>query len=257
MAADERVSTAHGKGTTSSARSRWIVLGLLLGVLVAGLVVSATIVFARGAGPGLGDRISSISDPPADATKDREKALAAARAFAQRFNTYGPDLLDSNGKMPDYAAIGDLMTAKFADVFKDNVGYAEQVVVETKIDRKGQVYAVGVSAIDQDSATLLVGGIVEFSYPDPNDASERVPFAPLRFRYEVSLVKQDGRWLVDDFDDIDDDLPSFADSADAPVGAPTDAPPSGAPSTDAPSSDAPTTPAPSSSTGAPEGGTTP
>ena len=235
MTAEERASTAQD--SQRRAGLRWVLFGLLLGVLVAGLVVSAAIVFARGVGDDPFERVDSLRNPPHAATKDRELALAAGKTFVERFNTYGPDLLDSNQKMPKYAAVGDLMTTKFAKVFADNVGYAEQTVVETGIDRKASVHAVGIASIDQDSATLLVGGIVEFSYPDPDNAEERIPFEPLRFRYEVELVKQDGRWLVDDFDDIDDDLPSFGDSADQPGQTSTDAPTSGAPSSDAPSSE--------------------
>jgi hypothetical protein len=225
------------RGTLSSHRLRWAVLALLLGVVVAGLGVFTWAVVDRGAGGDPIDRLQSLRDPAPDPGKEREEVLAAGRTFVERFNTYGPDMLDDKGKMPDYAAVGELMTAKFRTVFDKNVGYAEQVVAETKVDRVGKPYAVGVASLDSDSAELLVGGIVQFSYPATQGSEEQVALEPLRFRYQVSMVKVDGEWLVDDLDDLDDDLPSFAEASipedGAPTGDPTGNPtesPSGAPS---------------------------
>lgn len=230
MTAEEN-STA--RSTTSNAGLRWGILGLLLGVLIAGLGAISFLVVANGEGSNPASKLGSLIDPPADdAASDREKTLAVARKFVQGFNTYGPDLLQSDGKMPEYAEVGDQMSSKFAKIFQDNVGYAEETVKQTGIDRKGTVHAVGVASIDNDSAEVLVAGIVDFSYPDPDKAGERIAFAPLRFRYQVSLVKTGGRWKVDDLDDLDDDLPSFGE-ASIPQGTPSGAPstdPSGAPS---------------------------
>ena len=195
---------------------RWTVLAVLLGVLVASLGVSAWVVVAKADGD-----LGALRHPPARQATEREKALAAARTFVQRFNTYGPQMLDSAGAMPDYAAVGDLMTAKFRTVFDKNVGYAVETVKQTQIDRVGTPYAVGIASIDADSAQVLVAGIVEFSYPDPKKKGERIPFEPLRFRYEVSLVKQGGRWLVDDLDDVDDQLPPFGEASVPGGGVPT------------------------------------
>ena len=231
----------------SKAARRWGLLGLLVAVVVAALGVSAWTLVDKGAGSNPGERLDSLIDPPRDETADRERAMAAGRTFVQRFNTYGPDLLDDAGKMPDYAAVGKLMTAKFRTVFDKNLGYAEETVKQTQIDRVGTPYAVGVASIDDDSASLLVAGVVEFSYPDPSDATKRIPFEPLRFRYEVSLVKQHGTWLVDDLDDLDDDLPSFGEASIPEGGVPSGSP---APSpSQGPSPDGSQSPSPSASSG--------
>lgn len=246
MTAEEN-STA--RSTTPDARLRWGILGLLLGVLVAGLGIVGYVVLDKGAGSNPASKLDSLIDPSPDPAKSREQALAAARTFVQRFNTYGPDLLQADGSMPAYEEVGELMTAKFAKVFKDNAGYATEVVKDTGIDRKGTVYAVGVASIDNDSSELLVAGIVDFSYPDPKNTGERIAFAPLRFRYQVSLVKSGGSWKVDDLDDLDDELPSFGE-ASIPQGTPSSDPsgqPSGSPSGD-PSTDPSTEPAEPSAT---------
>lgn len=236
MTADDKATD----GTTGTARGgalRWGVLAALLGVLVAGLVVSALVVFGNGAGPGLGNRVSSVFDPPEDPTRDREEVLAASRTFVQRFNSYGPDLLDDAGQMPDYRAVGDLMTAKFRKSFEGALTIAEKTVQQTGIAREATVYGVGISAIDADSATVLVGAEVMSSYPSADNPDERIDFEPQRFRYEVSLVRIDGTWVVDDLDDVDDGLPSYAnsttqdvvpDDGQSPSGSPSGAPTTGA-----------------------------
>lgn len=230
--------------TAADARARWALLGLLVGLAVIGLVVSGLIVFGRGAGDGLGDKVSSIFDPPSDTSAEREEVLAAGRTFVQRFNTYGPDMLDDQGKMPAYAAVGDLMTAKFDTVFEKNVGYAEATVKQTKISRKGTPYGVGLASMDDDSAEVLAAGIVEFSYPAPKKGDPPLTFEPVRFRYQVSLRKIGGKWLVDDLDDLDDDLPSFAEASIPQQSGPGGGTPSGSPNPGGAS-----TPSPSTGTG--------
>lgn len=240
MTADDKATD----GTTGTARGgalRWAVLAVLLGLLVAGLGVSALVVFGNGAGPGLGNRVSSVFDPPKDPSRDREEVLAASRTFVQRFNTYGPDLLEESGEMPDYRAVGDLMTAKFRKAFDENLAIAEKAVAQTGIDRVATVYGVGISAIDADSATVLVGAEVVSSYPSSDNPDERIDFEPQRFRYQVSLVRIDGTWVVDDLDDVDDGLPSFANSASQNTVPDDGQSPSGAPS-GTPSSSATTDP---------------
>jgi hypothetical protein len=59
------------------------------------------------------------------------------------------------------------------------------------MDSQGKVLASGVATVDQDSARVLVAA----------DADVKTVFdnRQRHFRWEVSLVKVDGRWLVDDF----------------------------------------------------------
>ncbi|GAA4813804.1 hypothetical protein GCM10025786_18570 [Nocardioides caeni] len=171
----------------------------MLGVLVASLVVSGLVLLVNGAGSSIGDRLSSVQDPPTDDSRDREEALAAGRTFVQRFYTYDPSMLAEDGTMPAYAEVGDLMSAKFAGVFEETRQIAEYTVREEGVGQKAVVYAVGVTAIDEDSATLIVGGTTTTSYPASAKESEteRVDFPPQILRAEVTLVKVEGRWLVD------------------------------------------------------------
>lgn len=241
-----------------SPSTRRAILAVLVLVVVACLGAVVSIVLTRGTGDGLGDRLSSLQDdtvPGTGVSENREQLLTLSREFATRFNTYDESMLDAEGHLPEYAAIEDLMTPKFGGVFADNVGYAEETV-SLGVASVGTVYAVGVASQDDDSADVLVAGTIELSYPVPDEGNdsggddeadedaptedERLSTGPQRFRYQLSLVKVDGSWLVDDVDDIDDGLPPFSQPS-IPETEPGQTPPS-TPPTDVPSTDPTTEP---------------
>ena len=125
----------------SPARRRALLAVLVL-VIVACLGTIAFVVSTRGVGDGLSEQLSSLRDdevPGASVGKDREQLLSLSREFATRFNTYDPSMLDDAGQMPEYASVADLMTPKFAEVFADNVGYAEATVAQAGVDSVGIV----------------------------------------------------------------------------------------------------------------------
>ena len=133
-----------------------------------------------------------------DLQREREAVMAQSEQFMLRVNTYGPDLLDDQGEMPTYRElVQDVITAKFRTSFESGVTAAEQTVAQAGVSRAAQVFAVGVSSIDVDSATALVAGSFTNSYPQGKEG--RVADNPAPFRVEVTLVKADGKWLVDDF----------------------------------------------------------
>jgi Mce-associated membrane protein len=211
--------------TLSPALRRALLASLVL-VTVVCLAVVLVVVLTRGAGSTVGDKLQSLKDgdaPASSQVKDREELLSVSREFATRFNTYDPSMLDDQGHLPAYASVSELMSPKFADIFQAQVTYPEKTVAQLHVTSVGTVYAVGVATQDSDSATVLVAGTIELSYPysdskggkggdgsgDGSDEQD-VSTGPQRFRYEVSLVKIDGTWLVDDVDDVDDGRPSFA-----------------------------------------------
>ena len=120
--------------------------------------------------------------------------MAQTEQFMLRMGTYGPDLLDDKGQMPEYRSrVKEVITPKFAASFDKQAGTAEQLVAQAGVSRKAEVFATGVSAIDSDSATALVAGTFTDTYKKGGQQQ------PVPFRIEVSLVKIDGKWLVDDF----------------------------------------------------------
>ena len=87
-----------------------------------------------------------------------------------------------------------MITPKFAVSFEKGARPPSSWSPGPAISRKANVFATGVATIDGDSATALVAGAFTDSLPQEGRRREPAPF-----RIEVSLVKTDGKWLVDDF----------------------------------------------------------
>lgn len=181
-------SSAPDSPTASGSRSP-VFRVALLGVLVVALLASCgALIWLLAGRTGTAD----------DEQRSREAVMAQAQQFMLRVNTYGPDLLDSNGQMPKYRdLVTEIITPKFRTSFESGVTAAEQTVAKAGVSRTSQVFAVGVASIDADSATALVAGAFTNSYPQGKN--KRVSDDPSPFRVEVTLVKTNGTWLVDNF----------------------------------------------------------
>ena len=124
--------------------------------------------------------------------------------FVRRLGTYGPDLLDDSGQMPDYRErMHEVITPKFRSGFDSQVAAVEQLVAQAGVERSTEVFATAVSRIDDDAAQVLVAGAFNDTYtaaPAKGSDEERtVAQEPLPFRFTVELVSVDGEWRVDDF----------------------------------------------------------
>ena len=185
----ERESVSPDAGEPQqSPRFRRGLLAVMVVVLVAGLVSLAWLVSGRGVGA------VGVQGDQEQVQSEREAVMAQTEQFMLRMGTYGPDLLDDKGAMPEYRQrVEDVITPKFAVSFEKEAATAEQLVAQARISRQATVFATGVSALDDDSATALVAGAFTDSYPKTG-AREPAPF-----RIEVSLVKVKGEWLVDNF----------------------------------------------------------
>ncbi len=193
-------------GTSGAPSSRGFRVGLLLAlvlVLVGSLAWTGYLVATRtsGAGGNLPERVGSLLSGENTIAAERERVMDVASQFMLRVNSYGPDDLAEDGTMPDYRErVGELITPAFRADFETQVGTAEQTVAQAQLGRECEVYGVGVSTMDADSATALVAGVFTNSYPgNGRRADERVESEPAPFRVRISLVKMAGEWLVDDF----------------------------------------------------------
>lgn len=172
-----------------SAKFRVVLLGVLVVLLLA---ASGTLIWL------LADRQGEASD----VQREREAVMAQSEQFMLRVNTYGPDLLDDKDEMPEYRRlVEEIITPKFQTSFASGVTAAEQTVAQAGVSRSAEVFAVGVSAIDADSATALVAGSFVNTYPQGKEQAQ-VSDDPSPFRVEVDLVKVDGTWLVDNFSPV-------------------------------------------------------
>jgi len=145
----------------------------LLGMLIVVSAVAVAVVLDR------------RGDVEAGLDARREVARVAER-FTVQVNNYDSDSVD------DYkAAVSSMLSTKFSDEFDKAMGDIVQSVQEAEMDSEGNVLASGVAGIDQDSAQVLV--VADADVKTVFDSRQR------HFRWEVSLVKVDGSWLVDDF----------------------------------------------------------
>jgi hypothetical protein len=181
----QAVTTESSTGERSGSATFRVVL---LGVLVVALLASCgTLIWL------LADRRGEADD----LQRSREAVMSQTDQFMLRMGTYGPDMLDEKGQMPEYRErVKEVITPKFATSFEKQAGTAEQVVAQAGVSRKAAILATGVSAIDGDSATALVAGTFTDTYQKGGQQE------PIPFRIEVSLVRTDGEWLVDDFSPV-------------------------------------------------------
>ena len=183
--ADAGLSAPASADPPRSQSFRLVLVAVLLAVILAAVATAATLLLTRDGAEG------------GDTQAGREEVMAQTEQFMLRMGTYGPDLLDDAGAMPDYrAAVREVITPKFAASFDEEAGAAEQLVAQAGVARVPDVFATGVSSLDEDSARTLVAGSFSDTY---TVEGKTVDQEPIPFRIEVNLVKIDGEWLVDDF----------------------------------------------------------
>lgn len=204
MLADERSAT----GLRSPLRTRVlaVVLAALLAASVAWLVVA----------------VRDSSDDAESPQQARDAVMVAARAYTLAASNYSPDDLDEQKQLTGYRErVAPLITAAYKPALDQWLErYTDLVVqglrVESVVDR------VGVEELDDDSASVLVGGSAVSSLNDQ-------VLEDTGFTKRLRLVLVGGRWLVND------DPEDLAGTTAVPGESPS-ATPSGAPS-DAPSTD--------------------
>jgi Mce-associated membrane protein len=176
---------------TRSTTFRLALAGVLAVILLLSLGASVWLAASRGF------EAVGIDRGAGELQAERDQVMSQTRQFMLRMGTYGPDQLEG-GQLPEYRRlVTEVITPKFATSFDQSVATAEQIVAKAGVSREAEVFSAGVSTIDADSATALVAGTFTDSYPD--DAGELQPQEPVPFRIQVTLVKTEGEWLVDDF----------------------------------------------------------
>ena len=181
-------SAAHAAAVTpdpgprSRPRLATILAALCALVLIAGVV--------------LGLWLKGHSDEISQEEADRVAVMQAAERFVETWNTFTPQ------DAADYVdRVSPLLTTKFrtefTDAAKDVVTgiQAQQLSSEGKVlvDNDG-IPLVGIASLDDDSAEVFV----------VSDASRVAGGQQVlrQWRWQLSMTKSGGEWLVDDFSEV-------------------------------------------------------
>lgn len=175
---DEPTTEQHPDAEQRSSRSglRWALTGLF--ALLAVLAVVALVL-----------EVAVVRPQAQEAQRDRDARAAVVRAaerFTVQVNNYEVSSIDSYQK-----SITPMLSPKFKGEFEKAMTDIVSSVKEAKMTSKGQVLTSGVASLDPDSAQVLV--VSDANVKTVFDARAR------HFRWEVDLVKIDGRWKVDNF----------------------------------------------------------
>ncbi|MET0997554.1 MAG: hypothetical protein ABWX73_02465 [Marmoricola sp.] len=171
-----------------ASKGRAVLAGVLVVLLVLSLVACGYLAY----------RLSHLNDEPlnplsgapaAPGDKDRKQATAVAEQFALRM-----DKVDGT-KFDDYVkSVNQLLTTKAKTKNTQVFDVMEKSYAAAKVRGTGKVLVSGVADLDDDSATVLVA----------HDASVTTTQGQIEhhYRWNVSLAKVDGKWLVDDFEPV-------------------------------------------------------
>jgi hypothetical protein len=128
--------------------------------------------------------------------QDREDVVKATQVFVETWNTFRPK--DAEGYLD---RVGPLLTTRFGSEFRDASKDVVTGIVRQRLFSKGEVLTdadglplVGIASIDKDSAEVLV-------VADATRVANRQRVLR-HWRWQVSLDKVDGKWLVDKFEEV-------------------------------------------------------
>ncbi len=123
------------------------------------------------------------------ALDSRADVVRVAEQFTVAVNNY-----DANSVDQYQSRVSDMLSTKFRGEFQQAMQNIVAQVKQAKMQSQGKVLSAGVATIDNDSARVLV--VSDATVKTVFDQRER------HFRWEISLVKVDGKWLVDDFSPV-------------------------------------------------------
>jgi hypothetical protein len=130
------------------------------------------------------------------AEQDRAEVIEAAETFTVVWNTFRPK--DASTYVE---RVAPLLTSKFESEFTNASEDVIAGITQQRLFSKGEVLKdgdgvplIGISSIDQDSAQVLV-------VADANRVANRQRVVR-HWRWQVSLAKVDGEWLVDSFEEV-------------------------------------------------------
>ncbi len=134
------------------------------------------------------DDIQSDGFAQPDDDPTRMEVMGVAQRFAEVWNTFEPT------QAQQYVdTVTPLLSPRFADEFAKASESVVRGIDEQGLSSTGEVLGSAVSALDADSATVLVASDA--------DRTSRGQDVVRHWRWSVDLVLVDGAWLVDRFEE--------------------------------------------------------
>jgi hypothetical protein len=158
-------------------------------------VLAALCVLALIGGIALVIWLDNETEKTAQAEQDRVAAMQAAETFTETWNTFRPK--DASTYVD---RVSPLLSEKFKTEFEDASEDVVAGITQQRLFSKGEVLTdegvplVGIATIDPDSAEVLV-------VSDAKRVANRQRVLR-HWRWQVSLIKKDGEWLVDSFKEV-------------------------------------------------------
>ena len=128
--------------------------------------------------------------------QDRTEVVEAAERFTEVWNTFRPSDVETYVER-----VSPLLSSKFRTEFENAAEDVVAGITQQRLLSKGLVLEdgdgvplIGVASMDNDSAEVLV-------VADARRVANRQRVLR-HWRWQVSLVKVDGEWLVDSFEEV-------------------------------------------------------
>lgn len=173
----------------ASPRFRQILFGFLCLGLAAALVLLVVSLAAR-----------VDADNEADANREsqteRSTVMLRTRDWVLAALNYDKGDLGADGKMTAFGEkVTALQTTTFNAQYEKTLPGLRQLVGEEGFTRVTTVQRTGVERIDDDSASVLIAGLI-------SETQKQTEVPPVPYQLLVDLEKVQGKWLVADFTDV-------------------------------------------------------
>lgn len=173
----------------ASPRFRQILFGVLCLALVAALVVLVVSLMAR-------VDADNKADDHRESQTERSTVMLRTRDWVLAALNYDKGDLGADGKMTAFAEkVTAMQTTTFNAQYEKTLPGLRQLVGKEGFARVTTVQRTGVETIDDDSAHVLVAGLI-------SETQGKTELPPVPYQLLVELEKIKGKWLVADFGDV-------------------------------------------------------
>ena len=187
--ADDGVNQLNDPSRPASPRFRQILFGVLCLGLVAALVLLVV---------SLGARIDANNDADAHLKSQTERSTVMTRTsdwVKAALNYSLADLGPDNQLTTFGEKVSAMLTTTFRAQYEKTLPGLRELIFKEGFARVTTVQRTGVETIDDDSARVLVAGLV-------SETQGKTELPPVPYQLMVELEKVKGSWLIAEFNDV-------------------------------------------------------